>query len=119
VAGPDAPLASQAGDLAEAARLFRTTARDPKSGSDLALAFSRLEAALDDLAAGAELAAYAVIEHTRPPEAPVTSPALAGARSISWRLHALRGQLVAARNTCEEVVSATHDAERESATAAE
>jgi hypothetical protein len=117
VPSADATLASRAGDLAEPARLFRAAARHPKRGSDLALAFSRLEGVLDDLAAGAELAAYAVIESTRPLEAPVTSPTPRGARSISWRLHALRGRLIAARNTCEEVTRASRDAERESAIA--
>ena len=52
-----------------------------------------LEGALDDLAAGAEFAAYAVIEGARPDGAPVTSAAPRAARSLSWRLHALGGQL--------------------------
>ena len=50
VAGRDAPLASRAGDLAEAARLVRDAARHPQSASELALAFSHLQGVLDDLA---------------------------------------------------------------------
>jgi hypothetical protein len=112
-AGPDVPLASRAGALAEAARLFRGAARHPGSGSDLALAFSHLEGVLDDLAAGAELSAHAVIAQAKPPDAPVTSRAPSRARSISWRLHALRGRLVAARETCAEVHRAAHGATRD------
>ena len=110
VAGRDAPLASRAGDLAEAARLVRDAARHPQSASELALAFSHLQGVLDDLAVSAELAADAVIEHCRTPGAPATSPTPPRARSISWRLHALRARLVAARDTCAEVSCASQDA---------
>ena len=108
VAGRDVPLASRAADLAQAARLFRGAARHPRSGSDLALALTHLEDMLDDLASGAELAAHAVIAHSRPPGAPVTSPAPPEARSVSWRLHALRSRLIAARDTCAAVHRAGH-----------
>jgi hypothetical protein len=81
----DAGLAAPARELAEAARAFRGAAPQPPETADFALAFTDLEGVLDDLAAGAELAAYALLEGARP----------AG--------HALRSRLHAARDVCAEV----------------
>lgn len=98
----DACLAAPARELAEAARAFRGAAHQPPEAADFALAFTDLEGALDDLAPGAELAAYALIEGTRPAGAPTTGAAPPAARSLSWRLHALRSRLHAARDVCAE-----------------
>jgi hypothetical protein len=99
----DAGLAAPARELAEAARAFRGAAHQPPEAADFALAFTDLEGALDDLALGAELAAYALIEGTRPAGAPTTGAVPPAARSLSWRLHALRSRLHAARDVCAEV----------------
>jgi hypothetical protein len=98
------PSMAEAGRrLAEAAAAFRAAAATPRDGSDVALSFSRVEAALDDLAAGAELSAYAVTEAGRPDGVPATHAAPTSARrSLAWRLHGLRRALLAAREVCAE-----------------
>jgi hypothetical protein len=95
-------MAAAARRLADAAAAFRAAAAAPRDGSDFALAFSDVESALGDLAAGAELSAYAVTEAGRPAGVPATHAAPAPARSLAWRLHGLRRELRAARDVCAE-----------------
>jgi len=95
-------MAAAARRLADAAAAFRAAAATPRDGSDLALSFSDVESALGDLAAGAELSAYAVTAAGRPAGVPATHAAPASARSLSWRLHGLRHELLAARDVCAE-----------------
>ena len=95
-------MAAAARRLADAAAAFRTAAAAPGDGSDFAMSFSHVEAALGDLAAGAELSAYAVTEASRPDGAVATQAASPSARSLSWRLHGLRRELLGAREVCAE-----------------
>jgi hypothetical protein len=63
-----------------------------------------VEGALDDLAAGAELVAYATMEGSRRRHAgAMDGLPLATARALSWRLHGLRSGVVAARRICSEI----------------
>jgi hypothetical protein len=101
---PDDSMAAAARRLAEAARAFRAAAASPADGSDFAAGFSHLEAALEDLAAGAESSAYAAAAAGRPHGVAVThAPPTPAVRSLSWRLHGLRRELRAARDVCAEV----------------
>jgi hypothetical protein len=100
--GTTPSMAAAARRLADAAAAFRAAAGAPRDGSDFALSFSHVEAALGDLAAGAELSAYAVTEASRPAGIPATHAAPTSARSLSWRLHGLRHELLAARDVCAE-----------------
>jgi hypothetical protein len=95
-------MAAAARRLADAAAAFRAAAAAPRDGSDFALSFGHVEAALRDLAAGAELSAYAVTEATRPAGAAATQAAPPSARSLSWRLYGLRRELLGAREVCGE-----------------
>jgi hypothetical protein len=96
-------MAEAARRLAEAAAAFRAAAATPHDGSDFALSFSRVESALDDLAAGAELSAYAVTDAGRPDGVPAThASAIPARRSLAWRLHGLRRALLAARDVGAE-----------------
>jgi hypothetical protein len=100
----DSSMAAAARRLAEAAGAFRAAAETPHDGSDFARSFSDVEVALGDLAAGAELSAYAVTAAERPDGVSAThaAPTSAG-RSLSWRLHGLRRELLDARGVCAEV----------------
>jgi hypothetical protein len=109
--GPgDAPLTAPARELADAARAFRDAALDPREPTDVTLAFAHLEGVLDELAAAAELTAYATIDAATPAGASMAQPAPPRARAISWRLHGLSSNLLAARATCGEVNRALHGA---------
>jgi hypothetical protein len=100
--GTPPSMAAAARRLADAAAAFRTAAATPGDGSDFALSLSDVESALGDLAAGAELSAYAVTEAARRAGVPATHAAPTSARSLSWRLHGLRRELLAARDVCAE-----------------
>jgi len=90
--------------LADAARAFRDASDAQHDPEDLAVAFALVGAALDDLAAGAELAAYATMERTRRRAmGPTDGLPLATARALSWRLHGLRSRLADAHGICAEV----------------
>jgi len=103
-AADDSSMAAAARRLAEAARAFRAAAETPRDGSDFAVSFSHVEVALGDLAAGAELSAYAVTAAERPDGVSATHAAPTSvARSLSWRLHGLRRALLDARGVCAEV----------------
>lgn len=78
---------------------------------DVTLAFTDLEAALDALAAAAELTAYAVIDAAAPAGGSLAQPAPPRARAVSWRLHALSSDLRGARATCREVNDALRASE--------
>jgi len=68
------------------------------------MCFSEVEAALGDLAAGAELSAYAVTAAQRPDGVSAThAPPTSVARSLSWRVHGLRRELLDAREVFAEV----------------
>jgi hypothetical protein len=100
----DSSLCRSARSLGDAARAFREASDAQHSPEDLARALALVEAALDDLAAGAELMAYATMEGSRRRRAGETDGLpLATARALSWRLHGLRGGLVAARRICTEL----------------
>jgi hypothetical protein len=100
----DSAMTAAARRLADAARAFRAAAETPRDGSDLAMCFSHVEVALGDLAAGAELSAYAVTAAERPDGVSATQrPPTSAARSLSWRLHGLRRELLDAREVCAEV----------------
>jgi plasmid stabilization system protein ParE len=100
----DSSLAAAARRLAEAAVAFRAAAETPRDGSDFAMSFGDVEVALGDLAAGAELSAYAVTAAERPHGVSAAhAPPTAAARSLSWRLHGLRRELRDARGVCAEV----------------
>ena len=87
----DSSMAAAAQRLADAAGAFRAAAETPRDGSDFAMCFSEVEAALGDLASGAELSAYAVTAAERPDGVSAThAPPTPVARSLSWRLHGLR-----------------------------
>ena len=100
----DSSMAAAAQRLADAAGALRAAAETPRDGSDFAMCFSDVEAALGDLAAGAELSAYAVTAAERPNGVSAThAPPTSAARSLSWRLHGLRRELLDARQVCAEV----------------
>jgi hypothetical protein len=100
----ESPLSRSARGLGDAARAFRKTSDAQHEPEELARAFAVVEAALEDLAAGVELIAYATIEGSRRRCAGATDGLpLATARALSWRLHGLRGGLVAARRICSEL----------------
>src|SRR5215218_1275113 len=100
----DSSIAAAARRLAEAAGAFRAAAETPRDGSDFAMSFRHVEVALGDLAAGAELSAYAVTAAERPDGVSATqAPPTSAARSLSWRLHGLRRELLDAREVCAEV----------------
>jgi hypothetical protein len=100
----DSSLSRSARSLGDAARAFREASDAQHDPQDLARAFALVEAALDDLAAGAELVAYATMEASRGSCAAATDGLpLATARALSWRLHGLRNGLVAARRVCTEL----------------
>jgi hypothetical protein len=102
--GGDASLSRPARSLADGARAFREASDAIHDPQDLALAITLVEAALDDLAAGAELAAYSTMEGARRRRAGATDGLpLPTARAVSWRLHGLRGQLVRARRISSEL----------------
>ena len=97
-------LSRSARTLADAARAFREASDARHDPDDLARAFPLVEAALDDLAAGAELVAYATMEGSSRRRAGATDGLpLPMARALSWRLHGLRSALVAARRICSEL----------------
>ena len=101
--GTPPSMAAAARRLADAAAAFRAAAATPRDGSDVARSFSDVESALGDLAAGVELSAYAVTEAARPAGVPATyAAAPTSARSLSWRLHGLRRELLSARDVCAE-----------------
>jgi hypothetical protein len=100
----ESSLSRSARSLGDAARALRETSDAQHDPEDLARAFVLVEAALDDLAAGAELVAYATMEGSRRRRAGATDGLpLATARALSWRLHGLRRALVAARRICSEM----------------
>jgi hypothetical protein len=100
----DSSMAAAARRVAEAARAFRAAAELQRDGSDFAMSFSHVEVALGDVAAGAELSAYAVTAAERPDGVSATqTPRTSAARSLSWRLHGLRRELLDAREVCAEV----------------
>jgi hypothetical protein len=100
----DSSMAAAARRLAEAAGAFRAAAETPRDGSDFARSFSDVEVALGDLAAGAELSAYAVTAPQRPDDVSATHAApTSAARSLSWRLHGLRRELLDTRGVCAEL----------------
>jgi hypothetical protein len=97
-------LSRSARSLADAARGFRDASGAHRGPEDLARAFALVDAALDDLAAAAELAADATMEGSRRRGAEASDGLpLATARALSWRLHGLRGELVGARRICSEL----------------
>jgi hypothetical protein len=96
-------MAAAARRLAEAARAFRAAAGSPAEGSDFAVGFGHLEAALEDPAAGAESSAYAAAAAGRPHGAAATHAAPRAVRFLSGRLHGLRRELRAARDVCADV----------------
>lgn len=109
VAAEDDSLRAPARRLADAARELRDAGlREPM---DVTLAFTDLEAALDALAAAAELTAYAVIDAAAPAGGSLAQPAPPRARAVSWRLHALSSDLRGARATCREVNDALRASE--------
>ena len=97
-------LSGSARGLRDAARTFRQASDGPHAPEDLARAFGLVEAALDDLAAGAEHVAYATMERSRRRRDSATeAPPLATARALSWRLHGLRSEILAARRICSDL----------------
>jgi len=84
----EAPLSRSDRSLSDAARAFRDASDAQHDPEDFAVAFALVGAALDDLAAGAELSAYATMEGSRRRRAGATDGLpLATARALSWRLH--------------------------------
>jgi hypothetical protein len=109
----EASLSRSARSLADAARAFRDASDARHDPEDLALAFGLMDAALDDLAAAAEAAAYATMEGSRRRRAGATDGLpLATARAVSWRLHGLRVRLVGARRVCVDLTRALDDHRR-------
>ena len=107
----ESSLDRSARSLGDAARAFREASDAPHEPEDLARAFALVEAALDDLAAGAERVAYATMEGSRRRRAGATDGLpLATARALSWRLHGLRSGLLAPRRICSEVTRVLDDA---------
>jgi hypothetical protein len=108
-----ASLTPPARSLSDAARAFRDASDAQHDPEDLAVAFALVGAALDDLAAGAELTAYATMEGSTRRRAGATNGLpLATARALSWRLHGLRGGLVGARRICSELTRVLEGATR-------
>jgi hypothetical protein len=106
-------LSRPARSLSEAARAFRDASDAQHDPEDLAVAFALVGAALDDLAAGAELSAYATMEGSRRRRAGATNGLpLATARALSWRLHGLQRGLVGARRICSELTRVLEAATR-------
>jgi hypothetical protein len=102
--GREASLTRPARSLADAARAFRGASGAQHDPEDLAGAFALVDAALEDIAAAAELAADATMEGSRRRGRGAREGLpLATARALSWRLHGLRGQLVGARRICSEL----------------
>jgi hypothetical protein len=100
----ESSLTPSARRLADAARAFREASDAQHAADDLSRAFALVDAALDDLADGAELVAYTTMESARRRRAGATDGLpLATARALSWRLHGLRSRLVAARRICSEL----------------
>jgi hypothetical protein len=101
----ESELSRSARDVREAARTLRQAAGGQHDPQDLAQAFALVEAALDDLATGAEVVAYATMEHSRRRRGggAIEGLPLPTARALSWRLHGLRRELVAARRICSEL----------------
>lgn len=100
----DSSLSRSARSLADAARAFRDASDAEHDPQDLALAFALVDGALEDLAAAAELTAYATMDGFRRRRADVTDRLpLACARALSWRLHGLRAGLVGAQRICSEL----------------
>jgi hypothetical protein len=98
------PLSRSARDLRDAARTLRQASDAQHDPEELASAYALVEAALDDLAAGAERLAYATMEHSRRRRGGATEGLpLATARALSWRLHGMRSELVAARRICSDL----------------
>ncbi|HEY7620938.1 MAG TPA: MarR family transcriptional regulator [Solirubrobacteraceae bacterium] len=105
-------FADAASHLADVAQALRATAGQPNEAAAVADALADIGMALDDLAAGAELAAEAVIRADRPPAVPLTRVVpTRRARAVSWRLHALASDLRASREVCAAVERAAtaHD----------
>jgi len=98
------PVDAPARHLAEAARALREASGAAHDPDDLARTVALVDAALDDLAASAELLAYASMEASRRRrmDARKALPR-AVARSLSWRLHGLRSALVAARRISSDL----------------
>jgi uncharacterized membrane protein YccC len=100
----EASLSRSARTLADAARAFREASDAGHDRADLAVSYRLVEAALDDLAAAAELAAYSTMEGSRRRRAGAADGlALAKARAVSWRLHRLRRELVGGRRICSDL----------------
>jgi hypothetical protein len=101
----ESSLSRSARDVREAARTLRQACDGQHDPEDLARAFALVEAALDDLAAGAEVVAYATMEHSRRRRRGGATDGLPlpTARALSWRLHGLRRELLAARRICSEL----------------
>jgi len=100
----ESSLSRSARSLGAAARAFRETSDAQHDDDDLARAFALVEAALGDLAAGAERVAYATMQGSRRRRGGATDGLpLATARALSWRLHGLRSGLVAAQRICSEL----------------
>lgn len=93
--------------LAEVAHAIRLAADHPNELPDVTASFADIERALEDLAAAAELTAYAVIDSDRPPGARATQvPPTPRARAVSWHLHGLANALRASRDVCSQAQSA-------------
>jgi hypothetical protein len=109
----EASLSRPARSLADAARAFRDASGAQHDPDDLARAFAQVDAALEDLAAAAQLAADATMEGSkrRGADAPDALP-LATARALSSRLHGLRAELLGARRISSALISAFDGAVR-------
>jgi hypothetical protein len=111
--GAESSLSRSARSLGDAARAFREASDAQHDADELARAVALVEAALDDLAAGAELAAYAAMEGSRRRRAGAGEGLpLATARAVSWRLHGLRSGLVGARRICSDLAGVLDGAAR-------
>jgi hypothetical protein len=101
----ESALGRSARDLRNAARTLRQASDAPHDPKDLATAYALVDAALDDLAAGAERLAYATMEHSRRRRGRGATDGLplGTARALSWRLHGMRSELVAARRICSDL----------------
>ena len=97
-------LTGSARNLRDAARTFRQASDAQHEPEDLASAFALVEATLDDLAADAERVAYATMERSRRRGGAADGPPLATARALSWRLHGLRSEVLAARRICSDLI---------------
>jgi hypothetical protein len=107
-------LSRSARDLRAAARTLRRASDGQHDPEELARAFALVEAALDDLATGAEAVAYATMDHSRRRRTGGATDGLPlpTARALSWRLHGLRSELVAARRICSDLSSVLDGAVR-------